>query len=49
MTVKFAQPWSRRKTLHSAMNPVEVPERSEMNRRTAELVGDVKMVATLQQ
>ena len=47
--MKLGQPWSRRNTLHSALNPVEVSERSEVNRSTAELVDDVNMVALLQQ
>ena len=49
MTVKLEQPWSRRNTLHSALNPVEVPEKSDVNRSTAEFVDVVKVVALLQQ
>ena len=35
-------------TLHSALNPVEVPERSEVNRNTAVLVDVVKVAALLE-
>ena len=49
VTVELGQPRRRRNTLHSALNPAAVPERSEVKRSTAELVDDRKVVAPLLQ
>ena len=49
VTVELGQPRRRRNTLHSALNPAAVPERSEVKRSTAELVDDKKVFAPLLQ